>query len=154
MLKEPVAGTRALEEVRRIVMDVLDGGKVTVYLFGSWARGEATPLSDIDVAIEPHTALPPGTLAGLRERLEESHVPYRVDVVDLRRATPAFRRRVLAEGIQWNDYKNGLPLHGVTWAPCRNCCSLHLPHEWSGMPPFNALNTPAKPSGRQPSAIS
>ena len=102
MLKEPVAATRALKEVRRIVMDVLDGGKVTVYLFGSWARGEATPLSDIDVAIESHAALLPGTLARLRERLEESHVPYRVDVVDLRRTTPAFRRRVLAEGIQWS----------------------------------------------------
>ena len=100
--KEPTAATKALEEVRRIVMDVVGGGKAAVYLFGSWARGEATPLSDIDVAIEPHTALPPGTLARLRERLEESHVPYRVDVVDLRRATPVFRRRVLEEGIQWS----------------------------------------------------
>lgn len=101
-LKEHPAATRALEEVRRIVMDVIGGGKATVYLFGSWARGEATPLSDIDVAIEPYTSLPPGTLARLRERLEESHVPYRVDVVDLRRADPALRRRVLAEGIQWS----------------------------------------------------
>jgi len=100
--KESPAATRALEEVRCIVMDMLGAGKATVYLFGSWARGEATLLSDIDVAIEPHTSLPPGTLARLRERLEESHVPYRVDVVDLRRVTPAFRQRVLAEGVQWS----------------------------------------------------
>jgi len=101
--EEPAAATRALEQVQRIVMDVVGKGKATVYLFGSWARGEATSLSDIDVAVEPHTTLPPGTLARLRERLEESHVPYRVDVVDLRRATSAFRRRVLEEGIQWSD---------------------------------------------------
>lgn len=100
--EEHPAGSRALEEVRRIVMDEVDGGKAAVYLFGSWARGEATALSDIDVAIEPHTALPQGTLARLRERLEESHIPYRVDVVDLRRVTPVFRRRVLEEGIQWS----------------------------------------------------
>lgn len=100
--KEHLAGPQALEEVRRIVMDAVGGGKATVYLFGSWARGEATSLSDIDVAIEPHIALPQGTLARLRERLEESHIPYRVDVVDLRRVTPVFRRRVLAEGIQWS----------------------------------------------------
>jgi predicted nucleotidyltransferase len=100
--KEHSAATKALEEVRRIVMDVVGGGQAAVYLFGSRARGEATPLSDIDVAIEPHTSLPPGTLARLRERLEESSVPYRVDVVDLRRADPALRRRVLAEGIQWS----------------------------------------------------
>ena len=101
--EEPTAATRALEQVRRIVMEVVGKGKARVYLFGSWARGEATSLSDLDVAIEPHTTLPPGTLARLRERLEESHVPYRVDVVDLRRATSAFRRRVLEEGIQWSD---------------------------------------------------
>lgn len=100
--KESPAATRALEEVRCIVIDMIGADKATVYLFGSWARGEATLLSDIDVAIEPHTPLPPGTLARLRERLEESHVPYRVDVVALTRVTPAFRQRVLAEGVQWS----------------------------------------------------
>ncbi len=97
------AATKALNEVRRIVLAAIGHEKASVYLFGSWARGEATPLSDIDVAIEPHTILPPGTFARLRERLEESHVPYHVDIVDLRRVTPAFRQRVLTEGVQWND---------------------------------------------------
>lgn len=93
---------KALEEVRRIVLDLVYE-KATVYLFGSWARGEATRLSDIDVAIDPHTPLPRGTLARLREQLEESHVPYHVDVVDLSHTDPEFRRRVLAEGILWSD---------------------------------------------------
>ncbi len=44
------------------------GEGVNVYLFGSWARGEATRVSDIDLAIESETPLPPGTLARLRER--------------------------------------------------------------------------------------
>ena len=79
------------------------GKEVAVYLFGSWARGEATPCSDIDLAVESRTPLPSGLLARLRERLEESHVPYQVDVVDLRKADGAFRRRVLAEGIPWSD---------------------------------------------------
>lgn len=94
--------TRALEEVRRIVLDVVGERKVKVYLFGSWARGEATRLSDIDVAINPSATLPRGMLARLRERLEESHVPYRVDVVDLTRTSPEFRQRVLTEGVLWN----------------------------------------------------
>ena len=95
--------TKALEEVRRIVLDVVSEKKVQVYLFGSWARGEATHLSDIDVAIDPQTTLPRGMLAQLRERLEESHVPYRVDVVDLTRTSPEFRQRVLTEGVLWSD---------------------------------------------------
>ena len=101
-IESPVA-TKALEEVRRIVLDALSEKNVQVYLFGSWARGEATRLSDIDVAIDPHTTLPRGTLARLRERLEESHVPYHVDVVDLTRTAPEFRHRVLAEGVLWSD---------------------------------------------------
>ncbi len=95
--------TRALEEVRRLVFQTVGDNDARVYLFGSWARGEATQLSDIDVAIDPPTPLPRGTLARLREQLEESSVPYHVDVVDLSRADPEFRRRVLAEGIPWND---------------------------------------------------
>ena len=100
---EPPAATRVLEEVRRIVLDAVGAENVKVYLFGSWARGEETRLSDIDVAIEPHAALPRGTLARLRERLEESHVPYRVDVVDLTRTSPEFRQRVRTEGVLWSD---------------------------------------------------
>lgn len=92
----------ALEEVRRILREVLGEGTVTVYLFGSWARGGAASISDIDVAIEAHTPLPPGTLVRLRERLEESHVPYRVEVVDLDDVDPTFRRRILAESVRWS----------------------------------------------------
>ncbi len=73
-----------------------------MYLFGSWARGEATRVSDIDLAIESETPLPPGTVARLRELLEESHVPYRVEVVDLQTADPAFRRRIVTEGLLWS----------------------------------------------------
>jgi len=95
--------TSVLEEVRRIVREVLGGQKASVYLFGSWARGDATSQSDIDLAIDAHSPLPPGMLALLRERLEESHVPYRVDVVELSGVNPEFRHRILAEGIRWND---------------------------------------------------
>ncbi len=101
-IRNPIAA-RALAEVRRIVNEMLKEKGVSVYLFGSWARGEATHCSDIDLAIESSSPLSPGVLAHLRERLEESHVPYRVDVVDLQKADPAFRQRVLEEGISWND---------------------------------------------------
>lgn len=96
-----MAAVRALSQVRHIITETLREWDVPVYLFGSWARGEITPFSDIDVAVEPRSPLPPGTLARLRERLEESGVPYHVDVVDLKDADLTFRRRVLEEGIRW-----------------------------------------------------
>lgn len=60
-------------------------------------------LQSIDVAIEPLAALPPRVLADLREALDESTVPYAVDLVDLTAAPPASRERVRREGIPWTD---------------------------------------------------
>lgn len=99
----PAIAAHALEEVRRIVREVLGEGQVTVYLFGSWARGDAWPTSDIDLAVEARVPLAPGSLARLRERLEESHVPFRVEVLDLGEVDPEFRRRVLSEAVRWSD---------------------------------------------------
>ena len=94
---------QVLNEVRQIVREILKEETVTVYLFGSWARGNPTSLSDIDIAIQAHTPLPPGSLARLRERLEESRVPYRVDVVDMDNVSLTFKQRIDQEGIQWKD---------------------------------------------------
>lgn len=92
-----------LEEVREIVFEVLKAETASVYLFGSWARETPGPASDIDVAINPKTPLPPpGLLARLRELLEESNIPYRVEIVDLSLSSASFRERVLREGIPWS----------------------------------------------------
>ena len=96
-----------LAEVRRIVLDGLGGLPARVSLFGSRATGTARRTSDIDVAVWPLTELPVGTLALIREALEESSVIYTVDLVDLRDTDEAFRARVLAEGIAWHEPKNG-----------------------------------------------
>ncbi len=92
---------RALERVRSIVLDVLDTEDVRVYLFGSCATGSPRATSDIDVAIEPLHGSGLPSLAELRERLEDSDVPYDVDVVDLSTVSPEFAQRVRLEGIVW-----------------------------------------------------
>lgn len=93
---------RALEAVRSVVQKHLSGLDVRVFLFGSWARGTARRTSDIDVAVLGPKPLPPGVLPRLREALAESRVPYEVEVVDLSDASPAFRKRVLEEGVAWS----------------------------------------------------
>lgn len=92
---------RALDRVRRIVLAALAGNDATVYLFGSCAGGAPRPSSDIDVAIEARAPLPPELLAYLRDQLEESTVPFDVDIVDLSTVTSALRERVRREGIVW-----------------------------------------------------
>jgi predicted nucleotidyltransferase len=96
-----------LQKTKDLVLQALADYPVTVYLFGSFARDEARPSSDIDIAVDPHGSLPPGTMAKLREELEESNIPQRVEVVDLRDADPEFRARVRREGVVWSDSGNG-----------------------------------------------
>ena len=91
-----------LDRIRDIVLDALAGHAATVYLFGSYARGDDRWTSDVDVAIEPRRPLPARVLADLRETLEESTIPLHVDVVDLGQAAPEFGARVRREGIVWN----------------------------------------------------
>jgi predicted nucleotidyltransferase len=96
-----------LDQVRALVTRSLGTRTAVIYLFGSWATGRHHAASDIDIAIEAAEPLAPGLLAGLREALEESTVPYRVDVVDLADADPAFRERVRREGVVWSASASG-----------------------------------------------
>ena len=89
-----VADPALLERVKGIVRRVLGHTPADVYLFGSWARGTQRPTSDIDVAIESAEPLPRALLASLREALEESTIPNRVDVVDLAHIPASFHREI------------------------------------------------------------
>ena len=100
------ASDRALREVRAVVARVLGARDATVYLFGSFASGTQRRTSDIDLAIESATPLPRTLLAKLRDALEESRVPYRVDVVDLAEANPEFCEHVRRTGRVWIEPAN------------------------------------------------
>lgn len=92
-----------LDRIREIVLRRLRGHPVKVYLFGSHATGRAVSASDIDVAVAPEGTLPTGLLSQVREEIESSNVPYRVDLVDLTQTDQGFRQRVLNEGVEWTD---------------------------------------------------
>lgn len=99
----PKRREQTLQEVRRMTRTVLGRYPVKVYLFGSWAKGTPSRHSDIDIGVDPLSPLPPGVLAVLRERFEESHIPYRVEVVDLGATDRSFRDAVIRQGMAWND---------------------------------------------------
>jgi len=84
-----------------MVLDALGEHDAAVWLFGSCAHGEARQHSDIDVAILPRDELPSGFFGELDADLEESTIPYDVDLVDLRRADAALVDEVRREGVKW-----------------------------------------------------
>jgi uncharacterized protein len=92
---------RAIEELRHMVLDALGAHDAAVWLFGSCARGDVLQHSDIDIAILPRDELPSGFFSDLAESLEESSIPYNVDIVDLRSAAPSLIDEVRREGVKW-----------------------------------------------------
>lgn len=92
----------ALAELKRIVTATLKGTPIRVWLFGSRARGDARSFADVDLALDGGAdGIQRELLALLRERVEESRVPYRVDLVDLGQASEALRQAVQEEGVEW-----------------------------------------------------
>jgi len=87
-----------LARIKAILIHALGSKSCTVYLFGSRATGTAQLASDFDVAVLANEDIS-RELSVARDMLEESDIPFKVDVVDLRLAAPAFRRAAEAQGI-------------------------------------------------------
>lgn len=66
-----------------------------VYLFGSRASGNARERSDFDVGVLGDRPLPLKTFYEIEDIFEELPTLYRIDWVDLNRASPEFRDRAL-----------------------------------------------------------
>ena len=72
---------------------------MAVYLFGSRARNTARWNSDYDLRIDAD--LPNAILAGIQDELEESFVPFKVDIVTTPRLRGHFGQIVKLEARQW-----------------------------------------------------
>jgi len=92
-----------LKQLRKIILSSLKGQRFKLFLFGSQSAERAGRASDIDVAILPINVFPPGLLSKIREELEDSNIPYPVDLIDLSRSNLEFVQRVRREGVEWND---------------------------------------------------
>jgi len=92
-----------LNQLRKLVNEHIKGHKVKVYLFGSRAKGKERKLSDVDLALLPLEPLPSDFLSNLKDKIDESTIPYFVDVIDLTQVDKEFREKILSEAIEWKD---------------------------------------------------
>jgi predicted nucleotidyltransferase len=76
-------------------------------LFGSCARGSATPWSDVDLAVDA----PGADLSVLAARIS-ARLGVEVDVVDLRRATIPLLEALIRESVVVHEARRGA---GATW---------------------------------------
>ena len=91
-----------IQQIKDMVLKFLRKEPVRVFLFGSWARGTAQTGSDVDIAVEyVEGASDLLKIAELRELLEESTIPYRVDVVNMQKASEGLVQEIRKDGIRW-----------------------------------------------------
>ena len=92
-----------LDQLKNLVLENTKKQPVQIWLFGSHAKGTTHRYSDIDIAILPIGQLPAGWISQLKEIIEQSTIPYFVDIIDLSKTDEDFRNKVFSEGILWKD---------------------------------------------------
>lgn len=95
-----------LNIVKHIVLKRIPKDEFAVFLFGSRAAGNAKVLSDIDVGILGMKPLPTIITADLEYDLEESIVPFKIDLIDFYHVDEAFKVEALSIVQIWNCPKN------------------------------------------------
>jgi predicted nucleotidyltransferase len=72
------------------------------YVFGSRAKGQARRGSDLDIAINLGRPLSSKEQHFLTIELEDSDLPYRVDIIDLTTVSPIFKEMIKADMVKLN----------------------------------------------------
>lgn len=88
-----------LDEIKAIAHPIAKRyGIAALYLFGSYARGEATPQSDIDFRVDRGNLVDLLELGGLFSDLEDSF-QKNLDVLTTQMLSPAFLSSIRAEEV-------------------------------------------------------
>ena len=95
-----------IDIVKQIVLKHVPKNEFAVFLFGSRAASNSNSLSDIDVGIMGTKPLPTLIMADLDSDLEESIVPFKIDLIDFYQVDKAFKDEALSSIQIWNCPKN------------------------------------------------
>ena len=92
-----------------MVVKTFDGYDADLFLFGSRAQGKTHKHSDYDIGYFTDSPPSPSRLSSLRESLEESSIPSRVEIVDFHHVPKRFRQIALSHVELWKQKtKNSL----------------------------------------------
>jgi predicted nucleotidyltransferase len=88
---------------KQLIFDILKVIKNPIYFFGSRVKGTAKTLSDLDIVIKE--SIDPVLLSEVREAFEESHLPFKVDIVLWERMDKNFQDSIQQDLLARDDIK-------------------------------------------------
>ena len=89
------------EFIHRTVVIPLAAKGGSVWCYGSRARGDHRPFSDLDLMVDSTTDLSP-EVGHIRERLDESNFPFKVDLVQLSEFAKSYRPGFEKDKVQFS----------------------------------------------------
>lgn len=92
-------------EIQRKIIGVISGvmPDAKIYLFGSRARGSNQKSSDIDIALDTGVQLERIEVGEIRDMLNASNIPYKIDVVDFNNIPEPMQENIIKERIIWKS---------------------------------------------------
>jgi nucleotidyltransferase substrate binding protein (TIGR01987 family) len=84
-----------LNVIKSIIKSITGLNNCPVYVYGSRTQGKSVKYSDVDIAIDYHgESLPDSVKLSISSLLENSLLPYNVDVIDINTVSPVFRTKI------------------------------------------------------------
>lgn len=74
-----------------------------IILFGSRARGDARPSSDVDIALDTGQKIHRLDIAQALNIVEALNIPEKIDIVDYRSVPEAMQKYIDRDGVLWSD---------------------------------------------------
>lgn len=101
-----VAGITPKEQ--QIIEDILDAyaDDYTFYYYGSRVKGNFCKTSDLDVLIKGTAQMPLSVLTDLKEKFDQSRLPYIVNFSDYHTITPEFYKLIEKDLMGYNERGN------------------------------------------------
>ena len=100
------ASDKYINQLKETILSLIDRDKVFVFLFGSRAAGRGGPSADVDIGLWAPERLPENLYHKIRNAVDESIVPYEVDIVDFTRVNPTFKEVAVKDIKIWNQPKD------------------------------------------------
>lgn len=91
---------------KEMILKEINLEKYAVFLFGSQVTKPISRKSDIDIGVLGHEKMPFSKICAIKEVIDESNVPFKVDIVDFYNADEEFKQVALKNIVIWNQPKS------------------------------------------------